>query len=235
MKVCSLSAILFKLTLPLDGVDVRLLTFTSSSQFFVHRRSFELNGFRIELSSNIIVIYSSQQFDDEYASFIRIPIISWSSHINSRSIMGYYIVSNDGSLKIWCKRFSFGHQRLPDIYMGGLLCCIAITFTVPFLAVPIAYRHGYETDVNPTMFMLDRLTSTRRNISHQSAYGGHFVVFEDNLSPYCRQLAQVYNDYRNREASLCKRDANAAELCKFSIFSQLDSLFSLGFLTHVGM
>lgn len=218
MSLLFLSAKLFRLCLPLDNILVRLLTFPDDSLYKVYQHSIDVNGFRVELVNNTVVIHSSIAFDNEYASYLRIPIISWEQNQNIRSILGYYIVSNDGSLKIWNRRFSFGKSQMPRIFRSGAVVGIAIRFVTPFLSTAIAFRNEHETDYNSTVFMTDRLVSSRNTISHQSSFGGHFVCFESNDSASYRELSNTYIRFSRTLSCLRQDDTKAYELGLYFLF-----------------
>lgn len=216
-----LASLLFRCSFPAFGIDLRILSFTESFSYIVHDISTSVNGFDLVLSNNTIEVASPNAFDDSFTSCLRIPVISWGSNPNCRSILGYFIVSNDGSLMIWCKRFSFGHGVLPEVYRSNTHFAIALSFRHSFLATAVAYRNGFETDIIPTMFTFDRLVANRNIIAYQSPHGGHFVAYESNHSDVCRELVSEFIRLSRSTFFMGQNDAKSHELGLFLDFYPL--------------
>lgn len=149
-----------------------------------------INGFSIQSMNNILSIHSSNEFDSEFSSFLRIPLISDHVNLRLRTILGYVVIGNDGHFRVWTRSMSYSAGILPSIYLINTEFSILLQFKEPFESIFCLYRSDIVVNTQHLRFTISVLLAEDNVLVGSTNNYRRFVCYDN--AQYTAIRSQFY-------------------------------------------
>lgn len=165
-----------------------------------------VNQFAIRKQNKSVFIHSHAAFDADENAQTRIIFAQESSTdpTRERMILGYIVISNRGTIHVWCSPSRFVDMNIPTTFRFATSIVLLINFEDDIITYPMVYRNGIIVNVMPLIISNTRILSDRNFIYR--AVAGRFE-FHRHASRTTESIKTLFQ----RSLPLAIRTGNANE------------------------